>query len=419
MGKTVAQKIIEHHCDSKVVDVGHIVKARVDLVMGNDVSGSMAVDIFNQTNKGKVFDPRKIVLVADHFAPNKDIKSAEQVKVIRDFAMKYNLPHYYENEGIEHALLPEKGLVLPGQLIAGADSHSVTYGALGALAVGIGATDLAAAFATGWVWLKVPATIRINLSGLMQQWVSGKDVILEIIRRIGVDGANYKVLEFQGPGVQGLSMESRFTIANMAAESGAKAAIFPVDEKTLAYVEKNKRRDYSYHTSDDDAEFLETYELDLGSIPLQVAFPHLPSNSRNVDEIEKINIDQVVIGSCTNGWIEDLRTAGTILKGQRVSANLRLIIIPATREIYKQALKEGLIEVFVEAGAIVSPPTCGPCLGGFMGILAEGERALATTNRNFVGRMGHQRSEVYLSNPAVAAASAVKGYIVHPREVVN
>ena len=419
MGKTVSQKIIEQHCDSEIAEVGHIVKARVDLVMGNDVSGSMAVDIFNQTNKDKLFDPQKIVLVADHFVPNKDIKSAEQVKVLRDFARKYKLPHYYENEGIEHALLPEKGLVLPGQLIAGADSHSVTYGALGALAVGIGATDLAAAFATGWVWLKIPATIRINLHGLLQYWVSGKDVILEIIKRIGVDGANYKVIEFQGSGVQGLSMESRFTISNMAAESGAKAAIFPVDEKTLAYVEKNKGRSYSFYTSDDDADFSETYEFDLNNIPLQVAFPHLPSNSKNVEEIEKINIDQVVIGSCTNGWIEDLRTAGKILKGKRANSNLRLIIIPATREIYKQALKEGLIEIFVEAGAIVSPPTCGPCLGGFMGILAEGEKALATTNRNFVGRMGHQKSEVYLSNPAVAAASAVKGYIVHPREVVN
>jgi len=419
MGKTIAQKIIEQHCDGDKVDVGHIVKARVDLVMGNDVSGPMAVDIFNKININRLFDPEKVVLVADHFVPNKDIKSAEQVKVIRDFAKKYKLPHYYENEGIEHALLPERGLVLPGQLIAGADSHTVTYGALGAFAFGIGATDLAAAFATGWVWLKIPKTIKIVLSGFLQQWVSGKDVILEIIKKIGVDGATYKVLEFQGSGLSGLPMESRFTISNMAAESGAKAAIFPVDEKTIAYIEKNNKQSYSYYTSDDDAEFTETFELDLGSVPLQVAFPHLPSNSRNVEEIEKIKIDQVVIGSCTNGWIEDLRVAGQILKGKHIASNLRLIIIPATREIYKQALKEGLVEIFVEAGAIVSPPTCGPCLGGFMGILAEGERALATTNRNFIGRMGHNKSEVYLSNPAVAAASAVKGYIVHPQEVVN
>lgn len=419
MGKTISEKIIGQHCDSEDVKVGQIVMANIDLVMGNDVSGSMAVNIFNQINVNRVFDREKIVLVADHFVPNKDIKSAEQVKVIREFSRKYKLAHYYENEGIEHALLPEKGLVLPGQLIAGGDSHSVTYGAIGAMSVGIGATDLASAFVTGWVWLKVPETIKIILHGALQKWVSGKDVILNIIKRIGVDGATYKTIEFHGEGVSNLSMASRFTVANMAAESGAKAALFPVDEKTLEYINREKKQKFSAYTSDVDAEFSITHEINLENIALQVAFPHQPSNSKDINEIEKIFLDQVVIGSCTNGWIEDLRMAGKVLKGNKINNNLRLIIIPATREIYKQALKEGLLEVFVEAGAIVSPPTCGPCLGGFMGVLAEGERALATTNRNFVGRMGHKKSEIYLSGPAVAAASAVKGYIAHPQEVAK
>lgn len=419
MGKTISEKIIEQHCDSNNIQVGQIVKANVDLAMGNDVSGSIAVNIFKEMDAKNVFDKEKIVLVADHFVPNKDIKSAEQVKLIRDFARCHNLRHYYEYDGIEHALLPEKGLVLPGQLIAGGDSHTVTYGALGAMAIGIGATDLAAAFMTGWVWLKVPETIKIIITGSPPKWLSGKDVILKIISTIGVDGAAYKSIEFQGDGLVGLSMESRFTMANMAAEAGAKAALFPVDDKVIDFFRNKSIYETNPLVSDNDANFIGTYEINITSLDLQVAFPHQPSNSKNISEVKGIKLDQVVIGSCTNGWLEDLRVAGEILKGRKISKGLRLIVIPATREIYRQALKEGLLELFVEAGAVVSPPTCGPCLGGYMGVLAEGEKALATTNRNFVGRMGHQKSEVYLAGPAVAAASAVTGFITHPEEVVD
>lgn len=419
MGKTISEKIIERHCDTPDIKAGQIVKANIDLAMGNDVSGSMAVNIFNAVKAKTVFDREKIALVADHFVPNKDIKSAQQVKVIRDFARNHNITHYYENEGIEHALLPERGLVLPGQLVAGADSHTVTYGALGVMAIGVGATDLAAALITGWIWLKVPETIKIILKGAPQKWLSGKDVILHVIKLLGVDGAAYKTIEFHGEGLAGLSIESRFTMANMAAEAGAKAAMFPVDDKVREFLSSKTDRRINYQVSDDDAGFIRTEEINLENIDLQVAFPHLPSNSKNISDIEKTEIDQVVIGSCTNGWFEDLKVAAEILRGKKVCKGLRLIVIPATREIYRQALKEGLLDVFIEAGAVVSPPTCGPCLGGFMGVLAEGEKSLATTNRNFVGRMGHKKSEVFLAGPAVAAASAVMGFITHPEEVVN
>lgn len=419
MGKTISEKIIEQHCESSNIQAGQIVKAFVDLAMGNDVSGSIAVNILKGMKAKEVVHPDKIVLVADHFVPNKDIKSAEQVKIIREFARHYKIKHYYENEGIEHALLPEKGLVLPSQLIAGGDSHTVTYGALGAMAIGIGATDLAVAFMTGWVWLKVPETIKITLVGSPQKWLSGKDVILKIISDIGVDGAAYKSIEFYGDGLTELSMENRFTMANMAAEAGAKAVLFPVDDKVREYLSNKTSQILNPQVSDNDAKFIDTYEINLTNLDLQVAFPHQPSNSKNISEIEGIKIDQVVIGSCTNGWLEDLRVAGEILKGRKIYRGLRLIVIPATRDIYKQALKEGLLEIFVEAGAVVSPPTCGPCLGGHMGVLAEGEKALATTNRNFIGRMGHRKSEVFLTGPAIAAASAVTGSITHPEEVVN
>lgn len=417
-GKTISEKIISGHCESCEVNRGEIVRASLDLLMGNDVSGSLAVNIFNKFGLKQVFDKGKIVLVGDHFVPNKDIASAEQAKVIRDFAREHGLLHYYENEGIEHALLPELGLVLPGQLIAGADSHSVTYGAVGAVSVGIGATDMAAALATGWLWLRVPESIKIVLKGKLNRWVTGKDVILHIIKTIGVDGATYKAMEFQGGGIANLTMESRLTIANMCAEAGAKNAIFPVDDRTREYLKERTSQEYRVYAGDDDAVYAETLEVELQGINLQVAHPHQPSNCRDVSESIGIKLDQVVIGSCTNGWLEDLRVAARILKGRRVHGDLRLIVIPGTRQTYKQALREGLLEIFVEAGGVVSPPTCGPCLGGYMGVLAGGETALSTTNRNFVGRMGARDSKVYLAGPAVAAASAIKGSIIHPDEVI-
>ena len=418
MGRTITEKIISDHCDAADLETGQIVKARLDLLMGNDVSGSLAVQIFKQYGLSGIFDREKIVLVADHFVPNKDIASAEQAKLIRDFASEYRIVHYYENEGIEHALLPELGLVLPGQLIAGADSHSVTYGAIGAVSVGIGATDMAAALATGWLWLKVPETIQIILKGSPNPWVTGKDVILYIIRLIGVDGAAYRSMEFNGSGIANLSMESRLTIANMCAETGAKNAVFPVDDRTREYLKGRSLQSYLPYSSDAGALFSEIIEIDLGEINLQVAHPHLPSNCRDVDDSRGIKLDQVVIGSCTNGWLEDLRVAARVLDGRRVKNNVRLIVIPGTREIYRQAMQEGLLEIFINAGAVVSPSTCGPCLGGHMGVLAGGETALSTTNRNFVGRMGARDSRVYLAGPAVAAASAIKGSIVHPDEII-
>ncbi len=418
MGKTTAEKIIADHSEAQELNAGDIVLANVDLLMANDVSGPMAVNTFKEINADRVFDHKKIVLIGDHFVPGKDIKSAEQVKVIRDFAREFKLL-YFENEGIEHALLPEKGLVLPGQLIAGADSHTVTYGALGAMAFGIGATDMAAAMLTGWVWLKVPETMRIILKGSLSTWVSGKDIILYVINKIGVDGAVYRAIEFTGEGVDSLSMESRFTMANMTVEAGAKTVFFEVDSRAKNYIAERTSKQYRAYSSDSDAYFCETLEINLEDIDLQVAVPHQPSNGKNVREVAGVALDQVVIGSCTNGWLEDLRIAAGILEGKRVKQNLRLIIIPATRNIYKKALQEGLLNIFIDAGAVISPPTCGPCLGGYMGILAKGEKALATTNRNFVGRMGHKESEVYLAGPAVAAASAIKGSIIHPEEVVN
>ncbi len=417
MGKTICEKILSAHSTDRV-EVGQIIQVNVDLVMGNDVSGSMGVGIFNQFNSSSVFDPDKVVMIADHFVPNKDIKSAEQVKVIRDFAKTYGLKHYYENEGIEHALLPLKGLVGPGQLIVGADSHSVTYGALGAMAIGVGATDLAAVMMTGWVWLKVPESIKITLSGNLRPWVTGKDVILYILKNIGVDTATYKALEFVGPGIENLTLESRFTMSNMTAETGAKTAIFPVDDAVSTFLDQVLDEEYQAYQGDEDGNYAEELNFNLDEIDLQVAFPSQPSNGRDINDATGVEIDQVVIGSCTNGWIEDLRLAAKVLKNNRVKENVRLIILPATRSIYRQALNEGLLEIFDDAGAVIGPPTCGPCLGGHMGILAKGERAIATTNRNFVGRMGHKESEVYLSGPAVAAASAVKGKIAHPEEVV-
>ncbi len=419
MGKTIAEKIIAEHSEVSELCAGDIVQAKVDLLMGNDISGSMAVNIFAKLNNPMVFDKEKIALIADHFTPNKDIKSAEQAKVIRDFARKYALLHFYENEGIEHALLPEKGLVKPGQLIGGADSHTPTYGALGAMAVGIGATDLGAAMLTGWIWLKVPETLKVLLKGSLLPWVTGKDIILYLISIIGVDGANYKAIEFQGEGISSLPMESRFTIANMTAEAGAKTAFFPVDDVCKNYIKDKAVGEYSIFTSDSDAGFCDTLKINLDDVGLQVAVPHQPSNVKHVNDVKDLNLDQVVIGSCTNGWLEDLRVAAEIIKGKKVKPGLRLIVIPATRSIYKQALDEGYISTFTEAGGVVSPPTCGPCLGGHMGILAKGERALATTNRNFVGRMGDKGSEVFLAGPAVAAASAIAGKITHPDQVIG
>ncbi len=419
MGMTITEKIMARHAGLAEVKPGALINAKVDIALGNDVTAPISIDQFYKSGAKKVFDTERVVLVLDHFVPNKDIKSAMQSKIIREFAREQRIVHFYEagDAGIEHALLPEKGLVLPGDMIIGADSHTCTYGALGAFSTGGGSTDLAAAMITGELWFKVPETIKFVYYGKLNPWVGGKDLILYTIGDIGVDGALYKAMEFTGPAISSLGMSDRLTMANMATEAGAKNGIFEPDDITRDYVSNRAVRDYEFVHSDNDAVYEAIKKYDVGNIEPQVAFPHLPENTKGISEVGDISIDQSIIGSCTNGRIEDLRTAATILKGKKVASDTRLIIIPATPSIYRSALEEGLFQVFLDAGAVISPPTCGPCLGGHMGILAKGERAVATTNRNFVGRMGHPESEVYLSNPAVAAASAVLGRIGGPDQL--
>ncbi len=421
MGMTMTQKILAQHAGLHEVKAGQLIEANLDLVLGNDVTTPVAINEFQKIGFKEVFDQEKVVIVPDHFAPNKDIKAAEQCKKIREFAREKQIKNYFEvgQMGIEHALLPEKGLVVAGNAVIGADSHTCTYGALGAFATGVGSTDMAAAMATGKAWFKVPSGIKFVLKNRLQGYASGKDVILHIIGMIGVDGALYKSMEFVGEGVASLSMDARFTIANMAIEAGAKNGIFPVDDKTIEYMEKHSKKEYQIFTADEDAIYDEVYEIDLAKIRPTVAFPHLPENTKTIDEIKEkeIKIDQVVIGSCTNGRMEDLRIAHDIIKGHHVHPDVRVIILPGTQKIYLQAIAEGIIQDLVEAGCAVSTPTCGPCLGGHMGILAKGERAVSTTNRNFVGRMGHTESEVYLASPAVAAASSLTGYITNPEKL--
>ena len=417
MGMTMTQKILAAHAGLCKVAPGQLIEADVDLVLANDVTAPLAIGVLEGAGLERVFDRSRICLVMDHFAPNKDIKSAEQCKVCRDFAHEQGIEHFFDvgQMGIEHALLPEKGLVTAGDLIIGADSHTCTYGALGAFSTGVGSTDCAAGMATGRAWLRVPGALRFNLIGELGPWVSGKDVILHIIGRIGVDGALYRSMEFTGPGAAALSMDDRFTICNMAVEAGAKNGIFPVDDATRAYLAERARRVPIEFAADADAEYEREIDVDLGAIVPTVAVPHLPENARAAAELGDVELDQCVIGSCTNGRLSDLRIAARILKGRTVNPRVRTIVIPATQDVYLQCVAEGLAEVFVRAGAVFSTPTCGPCLGGHMGVLAAGERAIATTNRNFVGRMGHVESEVYLASPAVAAASAIAGRITDPR----
>lgn len=417
MGMTMTQKILAYHAGLESVVSGQLIEADLDLVLGNDITSPVAIKEMEKMDLNTVFNKDKIALVPDHFVPNKDIKSAEHCKCVREFALKNKITNYFEvgEMGIEHALLPEKGLTVAGDVIIGADSHTCTYGALGAFSTGVGSTDMAAGMATGKAWFKVPAAIKFNIVGKPSKWVSGKDVILHIIGMIGVDGALYKSMEFVGEGIKNLTMDDRFTIANMAIEAGAKNGIFPVDDLAVQYMKEHSKREFKVFEADADAEYDEEYTIDLSTLKSTVAFPHLPENTKTVDEIgEEIKIDQVVIGSCTNGRIDDLRTAAELLKGRHVAQGMRLIVIPATQAIYLQAMEEGLLKTFIEAGGIVSTPTCGPCLGGYMGVLAENERCVSTTNRNFVGRMGHITSEIYLASPAVAAESAVKGYIAAP-----
>lgn len=419
-GMTMSQKILAKHAGLDHVVAGQLIEADLDLVLGNDITSPVAIGEMKKFNTDGVFDKDKIALVPDHFVPNKDIKSAENCKCVREFARKNKITNYFEvgKMGIEHALLPESGLTVPGDLIIGADSHTCTYGALGAFSTGVGSTDMAAGMATGKAWFKVPSAIRFELKGSFNQYVSGKDLILHIIGMIGVDGALYQSMEFTGEGVKSLSMDDRFTIANMAIEAGGKNGIFPVDEKTIEYLEEHAPgKEYEVFEADPDAEYVKTIEIDLSKLTPTVSFPHLPENARTFDQIEDIPIDQVVIGSCTNGRISDLRMAAAILKDRHVADNVRCIIIPATQKIYMQALKEGLLETFINAGAVISTPTCGPCLGGYMGVLASKERCVSTTNRNFVGRMGAIDSEIYLASPEVAAASAVTGKISQPSEL--
>ncbi|CAA7601667.1 3-isopropylmalate dehydratase [Acididesulfobacillus acetoxydans] len=422
MSMTITEKILADHAGLPEVVPGQLITAKLDLVLANDVTGPIAIREFTKFGVDKVFDAGKVALVPDHFTPNKDIASAEQAKLMREFAREQQIEHYWEigRVGIEHCLLPEQGVTLPGDMIIGADSHTCTYGALGAFATGVGSTDCAAGLATGEGWFKVPESMKFVFHGTkFQPWVSGKDLILYIIGKIGVDGARYRAMEFAGEGISALSQDGRFTMCNMAIEAGGKNGIIAADEKTEAYLKGRAHRPYKVFASDPDARYAEIMEFEVSEIPLQVALPHLPENTESVEEAAGIKLDQVVIGSCTNGRIEDLRVAAGILRGRKIHPEVRLLIFPGTQEIYRQAMHEGLLDIFLEAGAAVSTPTCGPCLGGHMGILAKGERALATTNRNFVGRMGHPESEVYLSGPAVAAASAVRGEISHPREVVG
>ena len=420
MGMTMTQKILAAHAGLEKVEAGQLIEADLDLVLGNDITSPVAIKEMEKMKVDGVFDKDKIALVPDHFVPNKDIKSAEHCKCVREFAYRNQITNYFEvgEMGIEHALLPEKGLVVAGDVVIGADSHTCTYGALGAFSTGVGSTDMAAGMATGKAWFKVPGAIRFNLTGKLSPWVSGKDVILHIIGKIGVDGALYKSMEFVGEGVSGLTMDDRFTIANMAIEAGGKNGIFPVDDQALLYMKEHSMKTPVIYEADEDAVYEEEYTIDLGALRPTIAFPHLPKNAKTIDEIkEDVKIDQVVIGSCTNGRIGDLRCAAEVLKGRHVAQGIRCIIIPATQAIYLQAMEEGLLKIFIEAGAIVSTPTCGPCLGGYMGVLAAGERCVSTTNRNFVGRMGHVDSEVYLASPAVAAASAVTGKISSPEQL--
>ena len=421
MGMTMTQKILAAHAGLDRVEAGQLIEARLDLVLGNDITAPVAIREFAKIGAAAVFDKARIALVPDHFAPNKDIKAAEQCKVMRDFAHAMGIVNYFEvgEMGIEHALIPEKGLVLPGDLVIGADSHTCTYGAVGAFSTGAGSTDMAAGMATGTAWFKVPEAIRFELSGSPRGWATGKDLILHIIGLIGVDGALYESMEFTGPGVAVLTMDERFTIANMAIEAGAKNGIFPVDARTRAWAASVSDRAFVEQSADADAPYVRTVAIDLSKLEPTVSFPHLPSNARVISAVGDVRLDQVVIGSCTNGRIEDLRVAAAILRGRKVAKGMRCVVFPATQAIYLQALREGLIEALVEAGAAVSTPTCGPCLGGHMGILAKGERALATTNRNFVGRMGSPESEVYLASPAVAAASAIMGRIVDPATIAQ
>ncbi len=421
MGMTMTQKILAAHAGLPQVVPGQLIRAKLDMVLGNDITSPVAIKEFDKAGFRSVFDQNKISLVMDHFAPNKDIKAAEQCKVSRAFAQKMGIVNYFDvgEMGIEHALLPEKGLVCAGELIIGADSHTCTYGALGAFSTGVGSTDMAAGMATGEAWFKVPSAIKFNLTGKLGPWVSGKDVILHIIGMIGVDGALYKSMEFDGEGLCNLTMDDRLCMANMAIEAGAKNGIFAVDERTIAYMNGRVNRPYTIYQADPDAVYDQVIDIDLSKIRPTVAFPHLPENTKTVDEIADIRIDQVVIGSCTNGRLEDMEAAAKILKGRHVAKNVRAIVIPATQKVYLESMKRGYLEIFIEAGCAVSTPTCGPCLGGHMGILAAGERAVATTNRNFVGRMGHVESEVYLASPAVAAASAVTGKISAPEEIMK
>ena len=420
MGMTMTQKILAAHAGLDKVEAGQLIEADLDLVLGNDITSPVAIKEMSKMKVDGVFDKDKIALVPDHFVPNKDIKSAEHCKCVREFAYRNQITNYFEvgQMGIEHALLPEKGLTVAGDVIIGADSHTCTYGALGAFSTGVGSTDMAAGMATGKAWFKVPGAIKFNLVGKPNKYISGKDVILHIIGMIGVDGALYKSMEFVGEGIKNLSMDDRFTIANMAIEAGGKNGIFPIDEKAIAYMEEHSTKKYTVYEADEDAVYDEEYTIDLSTLKSTVAFPHLPENTHTIDEIDPaLKIDQVVIGSCTNGRIDDLRCAAEILKGRKVAKGMRLIVIPATQAIYLHAMEEGLLKIFIEAGGVVSTPTCGPCLGGYMGILAENERCVSTTNRNFVGRMGHVTSEIYLASPAVAAASAITGHISDPAKL--
>ena len=422
MGMTMTQKILAHAAGLEKVEAGQLIEAKLDLVLGNDITSPVAIKEMDKMKVDGVFDKDKIALVPDHFVPNKDIKSAEHCKCVREFAKRNEITNYFEvgEMGIEHALLPEKGLTVAGDVIIGADSHTCTYGALGAFSTGVGSTDMAAGMATGKAWFKVPAAIKFILTGKPSKWVSGKDVILHIIGMIGVDGALYKSMEFVGDGIANLSMDDRFTIANMAIEAGGKNGIFPVDALAEQYMKEHSTKKYTIYEADEDAVYDEIYTIDLSTLRPTVSFPHLPENTHTIDEIHEmdpIGIDQVVIGSCTNGRIDDLRIAAEVLRGRHIKKGMRCIVIPATQSIYMQAMEEGLLKTFIEAGAVVSTPTCGPCLGGYMGILAEGERCVSTTNRNFVGRMGHITSEIYLASPAVAAASAVTGKISCPCEL--
>ena len=420
MGMTMTQKILAAHAGLSTVSAGQLIEADLDLVLGNDITSPVAIHEIEKMNVDGVFHKDKIALVMDHFAPNKDIKSAQHCKCVREFACRNEISNYFDvgEMGIEHALLPEKGLTVAGDVIIGADSHTCTYGALGAFSTGVGSTDMAAGMATGKAWFKVPSAIKFNITGKPAKWISGKDVILHILGMIGVDGALSKSMEFVGDGIKYLTMDDRFTIANMAIEAGGKNGIFPVDDLTREYMKEHSKRPFVEYEADADAEYDEEYTIDLSTLKPTVAFPHLPENTKTIDEVGDVKIDQVVLGSCTNGRMDDLRIAAKILEGKKVAKGLRVIVIPATQQIYLDAMEEGLIRTFIEAGAIVSTPTCGPCLGGYMGVLAEGERCVSTTNRNFVGRMGHVESEVYLASPAVAAASAITGRISGPDEVM-